>query len=91
LAAGGSQATLDALRDYVQEGERAMPRALSGDEALIARYTAQITHSVHVDDSLFGQLLNRFDPAQLVEITAAIATYNMVARFLVALGVTPEE
>jgi len=25
-----------------------------------------------------------------VEITAAIATYNMVARFLVALGITPE-
>ena len=24
-------------------------------------------------------------------VTAAIATYNMVARFLVALGVTPED
>ena len=27
---------------------------------------------------------------QLVELTSAIATYNMVARFLVALGVRPE-
>jgi alkylhydroperoxidase family enzyme len=33
---------------------------------------------------------NSFDTTELVEITAAIATYNMVARFLVALGVTPE-
>jgi alkylhydroperoxidase family enzyme len=33
----------------------------------------------------------RFDTTALVEITAAIATYNMVARFLLALGVTPEE
>jgi alkylhydroperoxidase family enzyme len=33
----------------------------------------------------------RFETTDLVEITAAIATYNMVARFLLALGVTPEE
>jgi alkylhydroperoxidase family enzyme len=33
----------------------------------------------------------RFDTTELVELTTAIATYNMVARFLVALGVTPEE
>jgi alkylhydroperoxidase family enzyme len=32
----------------------------------------------------------RFDTTALVEITAAIATYNMVARFLLALGVSPE-
>jgi alkylhydroperoxidase family enzyme len=33
----------------------------------------------------------RFDNTQLVEITAAITMYSMVARFLVALGVTPED
>jgi alkylhydroperoxidase family enzyme len=33
----------------------------------------------------------RFDTTEVVEITSAIATYNMVARFLVALGVTPED
>jgi len=31
-----------------------------------------------------------FDTTQIVEITTAIATYNMVARFLLALGVNPE-
>ena len=40
---------------------------------------------------LFAQTKARFETTELVEITAAIATYNMVARFLVALGVTPEE
>ena len=42
-------------------------------------------------DALFAQMQQRFATTELVEITAAIATYNMVARFLVALGVSPEE
>ena len=41
-------------------------------------------------DALFDALKTHFDTTQLVELTAAIATYNMVARFLVALGVRPE-
>ena len=31
-----------------------------------------------------------FAPQQLVELTATIAAYNMVSRFLVALEVDPE-
>jgi len=38
-----------------------------------------------------AQLKQHFDTSQIVELTTAIATYNMVARFLVALGVSPEE
>jgi alkylhydroperoxidase family enzyme len=68
-----------------------MARRTAGDEALVARYAAQMTRDVKVDDALFAQMQKRFDTTELVEITAAIATYNMVARFLVALGVTPEE
>ena len=49
-----------------------------------------MTRDVQVDDALFARMKNQFDTTELVEITAAIATYNMVARFLVALGVTPE-
>lgn len=88
LAAGGSQASLDALQAFVREGGE--PRGLEGDEALVARYAQQMTRDVQVDDALFRQLQERFDTTELVEITAAIASYNMVARFLVALGVTPE-
>ena len=51
---------------------------------------AQMTLDVKVQDEVFAQMQNHFTTTELVEITAAIATYNMVARFLVALGVTPE-
>jgi alkylhydroperoxidase family enzyme len=90
LAAGGTQAELDALNAFCRAPQAAPPAPLAGDEALIVRYAAQMTLQVQVDDALFGQLRERFDTTELVELTAAIATYNMVARFLVALGVTPE-
>lgn len=91
IAAGGTQAELDALQAWLAGPPGAPPSApLAGDAALVARYAAQMTRDVRVDDALFAQLQARFDTTELVEITAAIATYNMVARFLVALGVTPE-
>ena len=45
---------------------------------------------VKVTDDVFTQIKQHFDTTQIVELTSAIATYNMVARFLVALGVSPE-
>lgn len=91
LGAGGSQAALDALQAYVRAGAAGEPSGLQGDEALVAQYAAQMTRDVKVDDALFARMQARFATQDLVEITAAIATYNMVARFLVALGVTPED
>jgi len=88
LAAGGTQDSLDALQAFVAGGAA---DGLPEDEALVARYAAQMTRDVKVDDALFARMRERFDTTELVEITAAIATYNMVARFLVALGVTPEK
>ena len=64
--------------------------ALGELEQLVIRYAAQMTLDVRVDDTLFAALRGHFDTTALVELTSAIATYNMVARFLVALGVTPE-
>jgi len=90
LAAGGSEASLDALDAYVKTGGDARSHGLTGDEAIVAEYATQMTRSVRVDDAVFAQMKEHFDTTQLVEITAAIATYNMVARFLVALDVTPE-
>ena len=83
--------TLDALQAFAARRAAAVPAGLAEDEALVARYAAQMTRDVKVDDALFAQMQERFDTTELVEITAAIATYNMVARFLVALGVTPED
>ena len=90
LAAGGSQASLDALNAYAKEDGVAPPRGLAGDEALVAEYAAQMTRRVHVDSAVFARMKERFETSEVVEITAAIATYNMVARFLVALEVAPE-
>ena len=91
LAAGGTPAELAALdRVVAADMRRAADAALGPLEQLVIRYAAQMTLDVTVDDALFDTLKQHFDTTQLVELTSAIATYNMVARFLVALGVTPE-
>ena len=90
IAAGGSQSSLDAIKAYVQAGGDGPPNGLTEDEALVAEYAAQMTCNVKVDKTLFEALKARFDTTEIVEITAAIAAYNMVARFLVALDVVPE-
>jgi alkylhydroperoxidase family enzyme len=64
--------------------------ALGDIEALVIQYAAQMTLDVKVSDAVFASLRRHFDNTEIVELTSAIATYNMVARFLVALGVTPE-
>ena len=93
LTAGGTQAELDALNSVVKADARktAAHPALGAVEQLVIRYAAQMTLDVKVSDEVFNALREHFDTTQLVELTSAIATYNMVARFLVALGVSPEK
>lgn len=92
LTAGGTQAELDALNVLVKADARASAAdpALGEVEQLVVRYAAQMTLDVKVSDDVFEALRRHFDTTELVELTSAIATYNMVARFLVALGVSPE-
>jgi alkylhydroperoxidase family enzyme len=92
LKAGGTQAELDALNRVVQGDARqtVTDAALNETERLVVQYAAQMTRDVKVDDALFAALQARFTTTELVELTIAIATYNMVARFLVALQITPE-
>jgi alkylhydroperoxidase family enzyme len=93
LSAGGTQAELDALNRVVQTADPRQPVTdadLSDTERLVVQYAAQMTRDVTVDDALFAALKARFTTTELVELTTAIATYNMVARFLVALQITPE-
>ena len=92
LAAGGTQAQLDALEHFVKSDPRGVPcdPALGEIESLVIRYAAQMTLDVCVSDEVFAALRQHFDATQIVELTSAIATYNMVARFLVALEIAPE-
>jgi alkylhydroperoxidase family enzyme len=53
----------------------------------VIAYTDAMTRDIHVPDELFDALRGDFTDAELVELTATVAAYNMVSRFLVALDV----
>ena len=96
LKAGGTQAELDALQVVcttykLNTAITQSNKELEAIESIVIQYAAQMTLDVKVADDVFAQIKEHFDTPQIVELTAAIATYNMVARFLVALGVSPEE
>jgi alkylhydroperoxidase family enzyme len=82
LKAGGTQLQLDALAAHVN--------GLNAIEKAVIQYAAQMTLQVKVQDTVFAQMQQHFDTTALVEITSSIATYNMVARFLVALDIQPK-
>jgi alkylhydroperoxidase family enzyme len=96
LTAGGTQAELDALNvhlaPFILRKELPAPQniALEAIETIVIQYALEMTLHVKVADATFAALRQHFDTTQIVELTSAIATYNMVARFLVALGVSPE-
>lgn len=89
LAAGGLQTELEALNLFISTNPRAAlaSAALAAPETAVVRYAVQITLDVKVSDDVFAAMKQHFDTPQIVEITTAIATYNMVARILVPLGV----
>jgi len=88
VKAGGN----DALRAKLDTPTSAMDDpAFTADERLAMRYAAAMTRDIKVPDDLFGEIRKRFTESEVVELTAAIATYNMVARILVALEVNPED
>jgi alkylhydroperoxidase family enzyme len=93
IAAGGTQEQLDALQAFLKSNPRGVPDSstLSAVDQVVIRYAAQMTLDVQVSDEVFAALRTHFNETQIVELTSAIATYNMVARFLVALGITPEK
>ncbi len=79
------------LAARLDDPERAAAdRAFGDDERLAIRYAIAMTRDVRVPDALFAELRARFSHTEIVELTAAIAAYNMVARFLVALKVGSE-
>ncbi len=56
-------------------------------ERLVLEYTDVMTEKVHVPDDLFGRIAAAFDARGRVELTATVAAYNMVSRFLAALDI----
>ncbi len=62
---------------------------LSEKQWVVLKYTDAMTKNVKVEDGLFEELRSvaGFTEKEIVELTATIATYNGVSRFLVALDV----
>ena len=87
VRAGGPEAN----RKWLDDPEAATTNpAFDADERLAMRLAAAMTREIRVPKALERELERRFDASERVELIATIATYNMVARFLIATGVQPE-
>ena len=60
---------------------------LSVEERAVLEYTDQMTVGVQVDDGVSEKLREVLGDTKTVELTATVAAYNCVSRFLVALDV----
>jgi alkylhydroperoxidase family enzyme len=60
---------------------------LSDELAAVLKYTDAMTLDIRVPEDVFANLKKHFSEREVVEITATIAAYNCVSRFLVALDV----
>ena len=59
-------------------------------ERAVLAYTDAVTREVHVPDAVFAAVSRHFDARGMTELTATIAAYNLVSRFLEALQVDHE-
>lgn len=88
LAAGGSQAQLDALRSLEVRGENVA--VFSAIERTTLALTIEMTRDINLSNATMGALHTYFTPREITELVSVIASYNMVSRYLVALGIEPE-
>ena len=84
LAAGLTQQQVDAIAQW--EGSK----LFSEVQRAVLLYTDSMTRDVHVPDDVFNQVHPYFNYRGMTELTATIAAYNLVSRFLEALHVDPE-
>ena len=85
LAAGGPQAKLDALGDVVAAAHDTA--AFDERERAALQLAVEMTRQVQVAETTLAHARRHFGDRQLVELVGTVATYNMVSRFLEALGV----
>ena len=85
LAAGGTQMQLDALDDI--ENAHGNSNVFSHIELVTLRLTREMSRNIAVSDETRAEICALLPNEQLVELVAVIASYNMVSRFLVALGI----
>ena len=74
-----------------KEGEKRRGKGenegLTEEQWAVVDYTDEMTKNVKVKEEVFQRLKTFFGDREIVEITATVAAYNCVSRFLVALDV----
>ncbi|KAF2656442.1 4-carboxymuconolactone decarboxylase-like protein [Lophiostoma macrostomum CBS 122681] len=90
ISKDGMQSCYDApvvkQEDKVREVEGEVG-GLSADMWALLAYTDQMTVGVQVDDAVAERIRKFLSDKEVVELTATVAAYNCVSRFLVALDV----
>ena len=81
LKEGMTQAQLDALDNWKSSD------CFDAQARAVLAYTDAMTRDVHVPKEIFDSVSASLTPRLLVELTATIAAYNMVSRFLEALQI----
>jgi len=72
------------------------PEALSGDEALVMRFTVELIRDRKISDAAFNAVRDRFGVKDTLELTGLIGYYMVLGNFLQAFelelgdGVEPE-
>ncbi len=90
IKAGGTAAQVDALCNF--ENAATLTALFDAAERAVIGLTIEMTRAVQVNGSTFAALREALpDDQSRVELVGVIAVYNMVSRFLVALGIEPEQ
>ena len=89
LKAGGTEDQLAALQQIDHPDSNSL--LFNPQENAIIQLSMEMTRTVQVNETTMTAVKNVLQNDQhLIEIIGVIATYNMVSRYLVALGVEPE-
>lgn len=77
------------LREVLRQKINASQNGTEFDARHVATlaYVDFMTKAVDVPDEVFALIRQRFDDKEIIELTATVAMYNGVSRFLVALNV----
>ena len=85
LKEGLTRAQVDALPNWQGTG------LFDATQEAVLAYCDSMTREIHVPAETFAPVRKVLDERCLVELTATIGTYNMVSRFIEALGIDSKD
>lgn len=89
LAAGGTKAQMEALKDVSTAINNT--KLFDESERATLALSYEMTRNITVADGTMARVRAILPDQQVVELVGTIAGYNMVSRFLVATGIEVEE